>query len=84
MIYLLQKAYGVAADQISGPGWIRDFSGPDLYEIAATMSPDTTKEQFQLMLQNLLAERFHLVVHHETRMFSGYVLSVARGSPVPG
>jgi uncharacterized protein (TIGR03435 family) len=74
----------VAADQISGPGWIRDFSGPDLYEIAATMSPDTTKEQFQLMLQNLLAERFHLVVHHETRMFSGYVLSVARGSPVPG
>jgi uncharacterized protein (TIGR03435 family) len=79
MIYLLQRAYGVAADQISGPSWIRDFSGPDQYEITAMMPPDTTKEQFQLMMQDLLAERFHLAVHHETRKFSGYVLSVGKG-----
>lgn len=34
------------------------------------MPPDTTKEQFEKMLQNLLVERFHLV-HPETRNFSG-------------
>jgi len=34
------------------------------------MPPDTTKEQFEKMLQNLLVERFHLV-HHETRNFTG-------------
>ncbi len=79
MIYLLQTAYGVAADQVSGPGWIKDLSGPNLYDISATMSPGTTKEQFQLMMQNLLENRFRVMVHHETRNFSGYVLSVAKG-----
>jgi uncharacterized protein (TIGR03435 family) len=33
------------------------------------------------MLQNLLAERFHLKVHHETRDFPGYALTVASGGP---
>jgi uncharacterized protein (TIGR03435 family) len=45
------------------------------------MPPDTQKEQFQLMMQKLLAERFHLAVHHETRNFPGYELVVAKGGP---
>jgi uncharacterized protein (TIGR03435 family) len=45
------------------------------------MPPDTTKEQFQLMLQNLLVERFHLAVRRETRDFPGYDLVVAPGGP---
>ncbi len=31
------------------------------------MPPETTVEQFHLMLRNLLAERFALEVHHQTR-----------------
>jgi len=31
------------------------------------------------MLQNLLAERFHMVVHHETKECDGYDLLVAKG-----
>lgn len=81
MVYLLTQAYGVAPDQISGPGWIHDVSGPDVYEISATMAPGTTKEQFQIMLQNLLTERFHVIVHSETRKFPGYILTVAKGGP---
>jgi uncharacterized protein (TIGR03435 family) len=81
MIFLLQKAFAVAADQISGADWIKDPAGSNLYEVTATTPANTTKEQFQLMLQGLLAERFHLVLHHETRNFSGYVLSLAKGGP---
>lgn len=79
MIFLLQRAFAVATDQVSGADWIKDPAGSDLYEVTATMPANTTKEQFQLMLQGLLAERFHPAFHHETRNFSGYVLSVAKG-----
>ena len=80
MLELLTRAFGVGNDQISAPAWVREY-GPTFYEIQATMPLATTKEQFQSMLQNLLAERFHLVVHHETRNFSGYELVVAKGGP---
>lgn len=71
---LLTAAYGVSNDQISGPAWLNDFSDPHVYALTATMPPDTTKEQFRLMMQNLLTDRFHLRIHHETREFPGYDL----------
>jgi uncharacterized protein (TIGR03435 family) len=43
------------------------------------MPPGTTNEQFQLMLRDLQAERFHLVLHHETKEFPGYELVLASG-----
>jgi uncharacterized protein (TIGR03435 family) len=78
---LLMQAYGVGWDQIAGPKWVNDPSTDysDSFAITATMPKDTTVEQFQLMLRNLLAERFHLVVHHETKGFPGYELTVAPG-----
>ena len=33
------------------------------------------------MMQALLAERFHLVIHKETRLYPGYVMTVAKGGP---
>ena len=81
MFSLLMRAYDVQIDQISGPSWIMDNMGPNLYQIDATMPPDTTKAQFQSMMRNLLTERFHLEVHHETRNFPGYDLVVAKNGP---
>jgi uncharacterized protein (TIGR03435 family) len=81
LMQLLAKAYGVPTDQISGPAWMSDFMGPNQYSITATMSPNTTMEQFQVMLQSLLVERFQMKVHHETRNFPGYELTVAPGGP---
>jgi uncharacterized protein (TIGR03435 family) len=81
MLVLLTQAFGVRNDQISAPAWARNVMDGPFYEIEATMPPGTTKEQFQSMLQNLLAERFHLVFHHETRNFPGYELVVAKGGP---
>ncbi len=81
MINLLARAFGVSIDQITGPAWLRDVAASNNYTIVATMPPDTTKEQFEQMLQNMLAERFHLVFHHETRNFPGYELVVDKGGP---
>ena len=77
---LLARAYDVWPDQISGPAWLDDRSAY-VYRIDATLPPDTTAEQFRLMLQNLLAERFHLRLHHETKTRPGYELVVASGGP---
>ncbi len=78
LIALLAKAYGVQGDQIVGPAAMRNGNGQG-YSVVATMPRNTTREQFRLMLQSLLTERFHLVVHHETRSFPGYELAVAPG-----
>ncbi|MGA9628164.1 MAG: TIGR03435 family protein [Bryobacteraceae bacterium] len=77
---LLTRAYDVWFDQVSGPAWLNDGSAY-AYRIDATLPPNTTMEQFRLMLQNLLAERFHLRLHHETKLRPGYELVVASGGP---
>jgi uncharacterized protein (TIGR03435 family) len=81
MFSLLMRAYGVEFDQIIGPHWIMDNMGPNLYQIDATMPAETTRAQFQLMMQSLLQERFHVKVHSEKRNFPGYELVVAEGGP---
>ncbi len=75
---LIVKAYEIEYDQLEGPDWIRDLNG-HRYTISATMPPETTKQQFQLMLQELLAERFDLKLHQETRSFPGYELVTLPG-----
>src|SRR5438477_5528333 len=49
---LLMTAYDVKNYQITGPAWL----DTERFDITATMPPDTTKEQFRVMLQNLLAD----------------------------
>ena len=80
MLGLLSTAFGVESAQILGAA-VQPRVGANLYEVTATMPPDTTKEQFQAMLQNLLIERFHLEVHHETRNFPAYELTIDNGGP---
>jgi uncharacterized protein (TIGR03435 family) len=58
--------------QISAPTWVNDVR----VDIQATMPPGATVAQVPEMLQRLLAERFGLVVHRETRQVDGYELVV--------
>jgi uncharacterized protein (TIGR03435 family) len=74
---LLVSAYNVKGFQISGPPWL----DTERFEITATMPPETTKEQFRLMLQNLLIERFKMVIHRETKELPMYSLVVAKNGP---
>ena len=60
---VLTNAYGVKGYQINGPKWLDS----ERFDITAKIPKGATKEQFKLMLQNLLAERFKLTLHHETK-----------------
>jgi len=72
-------AYAMAdcGEQISGPGWMDS----EKYDIDAKIPPGTSKAQYQKMLQNLLTERFKLVLHHATRLLPVYELVVAKDGP---
>ncbi len=75
MKLLLLTAYGLPANQIFGPPWIDS----EHYDITAKVPPGATKEQVNVMLQNLLADRFKLVVHREAREMPLYELTVGKG-----
>jgi uncharacterized protein (TIGR03435 family) len=72
---VLTNAYNVKGYQIQGPDWLDSAR----FDITAKVPLGTTKEQFRLMLQSLLAERFKLTLHHATKDMPMYALVVAKG-----
>jgi uncharacterized protein (TIGR03435 family) len=56
----------------------------DRYDIQAHASGNPTKDQFRLMMQALLADRFKLAVHHETKQLAVFALVLDKpGKPGP-
>lgn len=92
---LVQQAYDVRDFQISGgPGWMNSDRYNIIAKVPAnaaelpadpTQATDEQRQTFQkqraAMVQSLLAERFQLKVHHETRELPVYVLTVAKNGP---
>jgi uncharacterized protein (TIGR03435 family) len=60
-------AYGVRDFQIAGPDWLRDNSGASHFTVDAKAAHAVPEDQLRLMLRPLLADRFHLTLHHEQR-----------------
>ena len=78
---LIRFAYNLPDFQISGgPGWLAS----DRFDIEAKAEGDPPIDQKRLMLRTLLAERFKLTVHTETRELPIYVLMMARSDGKPG
>ncbi len=75
---LMIDAYGVKRSQISGgPNWLDS----ERFDIVAKVPAGATKEQVKVMLQNLLAERFQLTLHRETKELPIYALVVTAKGP---
>lgn len=80
--FLIMDAYRVKWDSIvGGPDWI----GAIGYDIDAKVTPAAdspppklTKAQRRLMIQSLLADRFKLIVHNETKDAPIYELQIAQ------
>lgn len=72
---LLTNAYRIQDFQIdNAPGWL----ATDRFDIIAKAEGDVPEAQLQQMVQALLAERFKLAVHRDTKEMPIYALVLAR------
>jgi uncharacterized protein (TIGR03435 family) len=71
---LIMTAYHVDPFQVSSKVTLEQAR----FDLDARVPAGATKEQFRLMMQNLLAERFHCRVHMESKEFPAYELVVAK------
>jgi uncharacterized protein (TIGR03435 family) len=77
---IICAAYKIKAYQITGPDWITSAGlSSQRFDVLAKMPEGATKEQVPEMLQALLAERFKLAIHHDTKERSVYALVVGKG-----
>jgi uncharacterized protein (TIGR03435 family) len=67
-------AYHVQEYQVTGPAWI----GEERFDIVAKAGSPVPEEDLRLMLRTLLAERFQLGVHHQTKEMNAYVVTVGK------
>jgi uncharacterized protein (TIGR03435 family) len=78
---LIMLAYDVpptdAYRVTGGPEWAET----DLYDVDARPATPSSRANMQLMLRSLLADRFHLSIHWETKDVVMDVLAPARGGP---
>jgi uncharacterized protein (TIGR03435 family) len=78
---LVAQAYNVDLRQIlGGPSWVDS----DSYDISAKIPAEYVsgrRSQERLMMQSLLADRFHLATHRAPMEISGYALVVAKKGP---
>ena len=75
--YVVGYAYKMQPFRISGPV----PGSRNIYRFDVKTDPAATDDQIRLMFQSLLADRFHMVSHLETKEAEGYALSVAKGGP---
>jgi uncharacterized protein (TIGR03435 family) len=76
LMQLICKAYDVKAYQVSGPAWL---TSGQKFDIVASLPEGGTKEQVPQMLQSLLAERFKLKMHRDTKESAVYAMVVGKG-----
>jgi len=81
--FLMAKAYdlpflpGQTRTTLMGtPNWIDS----EHFDIDAETEGNPSEAEKQLMIQSLLADRFKLMVHHESRQFPVFALVLAKGA----
>ena len=74
----IRLAYRVKDYQIVSPDWV----GTERYDIAATLpAGGASQDQIWDMMKTLLADRFQLKLHHDSKKFPVYALVLAKGGP---
>ncbi len=72
---LIAKAWDLQPWQFANP----EKAGSAYFNIAAKIPPNTTKHDFNLMLQALLVEHVGLAIHFDPKRIDGFDLVVAKG-----
>ncbi|SPF51031.1 conserved exported hypothetical protein [Candidatus Sulfopaludibacter sp. SbA4] len=73
----IRTAYRVKDYQVQGPDWLADVR----FDIVAKLPEGASIDQVPEMLQTLLADRFKLALHHESKEHSVYALVVGKNGP---
>jgi len=80
-IELINLAYSLRANQLAGlPAWAK-FSHQSLYSVAVTTTQPATRQQMRLLLRQVLAKRFQLVLKESNELQPVFDLEVAPGGP---
>jgi uncharacterized protein (TIGR03435 family) len=74
LVALLSSAFRVSRQQVIAP----DFARSEYFDVQAKLPENATRDQVSEMLQAMLAERFKLSYHHETRDYMVNVLTVGK------
>jgi len=74
---LILLAYRIEPYQLSGPEWM----GTPKFDIVAKIPAGVSKERVPEMLQSLLAERFKLAVHRDSKEQQVYALVLGKNGP---
>jgi uncharacterized protein (TIGR03435 family) len=77
MFDLIRLSYQVKAHQLAGPDWMVTAR----YDIQAKLPNGASRGDVPAMLQALLAERFGMKMHRETRDLNVYALVAAKAGP---
>jgi bla regulator protein blaR1 len=72
--FCIEWAYGVKDYQVSGPDWLDS----DRFDIVAKAGVLALEDRLRLMLRALLADRFKLALHRETKELPVYALTVVK------
>jgi len=75
MLDLIATAYGLDGDKVlGGPSWLE----MDRFEVLAKMPANSTPEAQKAMLQALLADRFKLAIHKDTKPMPAFALTAGK------
>jgi uncharacterized protein (TIGR03435 family) len=75
MVDLIRTAYGIDAERVlGGPSWLEN----DLFDVVAKVPPGTNVETAKPMLQALLADRFKLTFHNDSKPVPAYGLKAGK------
>jgi uncharacterized protein (TIGR03435 family) len=75
---LITWAYQLKADEARLISGLPDWAKSESFDIEAQAEGNPSKEQMLLMLQSLMADRFKLALHHESREVPVYALVLAK------
>ena len=75
MVDLISTAYGVDGDKVfGGPNWLE----MDRFDVIGKLPAESTPDKQKAMLKALLAERFHLVAHPDSRPMPAYIMTATK------
>ncbi len=75
LIGAIRWAYNVLEVQVSGPDWLNTTR----FDIVAKAGAPAKEPEMQKMMQLLLADRFKLELHRQTKEVNAMILTIAKG-----